>query len=159
MKLGMGLVCFRCGDAHRRADCRWTGQCSRCGKEDHKEVVCKMNPNGKVRWEQVFSSPSQHGSAHMMANTSLAQQFPTPLAQQFLPAPLRNSFYQFPHQLPWLVIHWYLVLVVHTGFLELLHLLLLLHSGHLVSLDLLLRLVFRGLMLCPQVTVVTVGMW
>ncbi|GJN41321.1 hypothetical protein PR202_gn00677 [Eleusine coracana subsp. coracana] len=23
-KPGLGLVCFRCGDAHRRADCRWT---------------------------------------------------------------------------------------------------------------------------------------
>jgi len=89
-------VCFRCGDAHRRVDCRWTGRCSRCGKEDHKEVVCRQNPNSKVRWEQVLSSPSQHSSAHMMANNLLAQQFPTPPAQQFLPAPPAQQFLPAP---------------------------------------------------------------
>ena len=47
---GLGLVCFRCGDAHRCADCRWNGQCSRCGK-DHKEVVCRKNPNSKIIWD------------------------------------------------------------------------------------------------------------
>jgi hypothetical protein len=30
-KPGLGLVCFHCGDAHRRSDCCWSGQCSRCG--------------------------------------------------------------------------------------------------------------------------------
>ena len=62
---GLGLVCFRCGDAHRHADCRRNGQCSRCGK-DHKEVVCRKNPNSKVIWEPVSSSLSgQRGSAHI----------------------------------------------------------------------------------------------
>jgi hypothetical protein len=28
-KPGMGLVCFQCGDAHRRAECQWT-RCSLC---------------------------------------------------------------------------------------------------------------------------------
>jgi len=86
-------VCFRCGDAHRRADCRWTGRCSRCGKEDHKEVVCRQNPNSKVRWEQVSSTFSQRGSAHMMANSSQAQQLPM---QQFLPATPTHQFLPAP---------------------------------------------------------------
>ncbi|KAG2611423.1 hypothetical protein PVAP13_4KG164705 [Panicum virgatum] len=82
---GLGLVCFRCGDAHRRADCRWTGQCSRCSK-DHKVVVCRKNLNSKIIWEPVASSsPGQCGSAHMMAGVSLGQQHSTP-TQQFLPA-------------------------------------------------------------------------
>jgi hypothetical protein len=55
-----------------------------------------MNPNSKVRWEQVFSSPSQHGSAHMMANSLLAHQFLTPPAQQFLPAPPAQQFLPTP---------------------------------------------------------------
>jgi hypothetical protein len=46
-KPGLGLVCFRCGDAHRRSDCHWSGQCSRCGK-DHKDVVSRKNPNSKL---------------------------------------------------------------------------------------------------------------
>ena len=93
VKPGMGLVCFRCGDAHRRVDCRWTGRCSRCGKEDHKEVVCRQNPNSKVRWEQVSSTFSQRGSAHMMANSSQAQQLPM---QQFLPATPAHQFLPAP---------------------------------------------------------------
>jgi hypothetical protein len=43
----LGLVCFRCGDAHHHSDCHWSGQCSRCGK-DHKEVVCRNNPNSNL---------------------------------------------------------------------------------------------------------------
>ena len=82
---GLGLVCFRCGDAHRRVDCRWNGQCSRCGK-DHKEVVCRKNPNSKIIWEPVSSSSSgQCGTAHMMTGVSFGQQHSTP-TQQFLPA-------------------------------------------------------------------------
>jgi hypothetical protein len=46
-KLGLGLVCFHCGDTHRRSYCCWSGQCSRCGK-DHKDVVCRKNPNSKL---------------------------------------------------------------------------------------------------------------
>jgi hypothetical protein len=92
----LGLVCFGCGDAHRHSDCHWSGQCSRCGK-DHKEVVCRKNPNSKLIWEPVVNSSSgQRGNAHMMAgapsgiqySTFLAQQLlPTPLVQQYLPAP------------------------------------------------------------------------
>jgi hypothetical protein len=57
-KPGLGLVCFRCGDAHRRAECQWNGRCSICS-QDHKDVVCRRNPNGKLRWEPVTSSSSQ----------------------------------------------------------------------------------------------------
>jgi hypothetical protein len=45
------LVYFRCSDAHHRANCRWTGRCSRSG-HDHKEDVCRKNPNSKLIWEQ-----------------------------------------------------------------------------------------------------------
>ncbi|KAG2538677.1 hypothetical protein PVAP13_9NG420414 [Panicum virgatum] len=89
---GLGLVCFRCGDAHRRADCRWNGQFSRCGK-DHKELVCRKNPNSKIIWEPLSSSSSgQHGTAHMMTGflpaSFVPQYLPTSSSQQFLPAPL-----------------------------------------------------------------------
>jgi hypothetical protein len=70
-KLGLGLVCFRCGDAHHRAECQWNGRCSICS-QDHKDVVCKRNPNGKLRWEPVTSSSSQ-GTVNMMS--SAEQQF------------------------------------------------------------------------------------
>ena len=46
-KPSMGLVCFRCGDSHRRSECRWTGKCSICGM-DHRDLVCRRNPYGKV---------------------------------------------------------------------------------------------------------------
>jgi hypothetical protein len=52
-----GKVCFRCGDVHRRAECQWSGRCSICS-QDHKDVVCRRNPNGKLRWEPVTSSSS-----------------------------------------------------------------------------------------------------
>ena len=29
-KPGMGMVCFRCGEAHRRAECQWSGKYSIC---------------------------------------------------------------------------------------------------------------------------------
>jgi hypothetical protein len=75
-KPGLGLVCFRCGDAHHR----WSGQCSRCGK-DHKEVVCKKNPNSKLIWEPVVSSSSgQRGNTHMMTGTPSGMQYTTFLA-------------------------------------------------------------------------------
>ena len=86
-KPGLGLVCFRCGDAHRRSDCRWSGQCSRCGK-DHKEVVCRKNPNSKLIWEPVVNSSSgQRGNAHMMTGAPSGIQYNTFPAQQLLPTP------------------------------------------------------------------------
>jgi hypothetical protein len=86
-KLGLGLVCFRCGDAHHRSDCRWSGQCFRCGK-DHKTVVCKKNPNSKLIWEPVVNSSfGQRGNAHMMIGAPSGIQYSTFLAQQLLPTP------------------------------------------------------------------------
>jgi hypothetical protein len=75
--LGLGLVCFCCGDAHHRSDFHWSGQCSRCGK-DHKEVVCKKNPNIKLIWEPVVNSSSgQRGNAHMMTGVPSGIQYNT----------------------------------------------------------------------------------
>ena len=79
-KPGLGLVCFRCGDVHRRAECQWSGRCSICSL-DHKDVVCRRNPNGKLRWEPVTSSSSQ-GTINMMS--SAEQQFSVPLPPQQL---------------------------------------------------------------------------
>jgi hypothetical protein len=77
-KPGLGLVCFCCGDAHRRAECQWSGRCSICS-QDHKDVVCRRNPNGKLIWEPVTSSSSQ-GTVNMMS--SAEQQFSVPLPPQ-----------------------------------------------------------------------------
>ncbi|XP_062231056.1 uncharacterized protein LOC133928650 isoform X2 [Phragmites australis] len=78
-KPGMGMVCFRCGDAHRRSECRWSGKCSICG-QDHKDVVCRRNANGKLRWEPVTSSNSG-GTVQMMAVTPSLVPLPTPTPQ------------------------------------------------------------------------------
>jgi hypothetical protein len=71
-------VCFCCGDVHHRAECQWSGRCAICS-QDHKDVVCRRNPNGKLRWEPVTSSSSQ-GTFNMMS--SVAQQFSIPLPPQ-----------------------------------------------------------------------------
>jgi hypothetical protein len=76
-KPGLGFVCFCCGDAYHRSDCRWSGQCARCGK-DHKEVVCRKNPNSKLIWEPVVSSSSgQRGNPHMMTGAPSGIQYTT----------------------------------------------------------------------------------
>jgi hypothetical protein len=104
-KPGLGLVCFHYGDAHRRSDCYWSGQCSRCGK-DTKKVVCSKNPNSKLIWEPVVNSSSEHrGNAHMMigapsgihyATFPMKQLLPTPLVQQYLPAPPMQQYLPAP---------------------------------------------------------------
>jgi hypothetical protein len=81
---------------HRRSDCRWSGQCSRCGK-DHKEVVCRKNPNSKLIWEPVVNSFSgQCGNAHMMTGAPSGIQYITFLAQQLLPAPPVQQYLPAP---------------------------------------------------------------
>jgi hypothetical protein len=87
-KPGLGLVCFRFGDAHRRAECQWSGRCSICS-QDHKDVVCRRNPNGKLRWEPVTSSSSQ-GTINMMS--SAEQQFSVPLPPQQFFVPRTSQF-------------------------------------------------------------------
>jgi hypothetical protein len=89
-------VCFHCGDAHRHSDCHWSGQCSRCGK-DHKEVVCRKNPNSKLIWEPVVNSSSgRRGNAHMMTGAPSGIQYHTFPAQQLLPAPLVQQYLPAP---------------------------------------------------------------
>jgi hypothetical protein len=87
-KPGLGLVCFRCGDAHHRAECQWSGRCSICS-QDHKDVVCRRNPNGKLRWEPVTSSSSQ-GTVNMIS--SAEQQFAVPLPPQQFYVPGTSQF-------------------------------------------------------------------
>jgi len=91
-KPGMGLVCFSCGDAHRRAECQWNGRCSICG-QDHKDVVCRRNPNAKLRWEPVSSSASS-GTANML--TSTQQHVSVPPSQQYLAAPSYPQYLAAP---------------------------------------------------------------
>jgi hypothetical protein len=81
-------MCFRCGDAHRHAECQWSGRCSICS-QDHKDVVCRRNPNGKLRWEPVTSSSSQ-GTVNMMS--SAEQQFLVPLSPQQFFVPRTPQF-------------------------------------------------------------------
>ena len=80
----MGMVCFRCGDPHRRRDCTWSGDCSLCG-QNHKDVVCRKNPNGKVCWEEISSSASS-GTVQMLA-TPPSTYWSMPPTQQCLMAP------------------------------------------------------------------------
>jgi hypothetical protein len=92
-KPGMGLVCFCCGDAHRRAECQWTGKCSLCS-QNHKDVVCRKNPNSKVRWELV-STPASGCGAHML--TASKQYFLTPSALPYLSAPFHPQYVTAPN--------------------------------------------------------------
>lgn len=75
VKPGLGLMCFKCGDAHMQSECSWKGNCSVCGRPRHKDVVCRKNANGKIKWEKVTSS---RGSVHMLNGT------PTPYCQLLL---------------------------------------------------------------------------
>jgi hypothetical protein len=52
-------------------------------------VVCRRNPNGKLRWEPVTSSSSQ-GTINMMS--SVEQQFSIPLPPQQLYVPGTSQF-------------------------------------------------------------------
>jgi hypothetical protein len=92
-KPGMGLVCFRCGDAHQRAECQWTGRCSLCS-QNHKDVVCRKNPNLKVRWELV-STPASGSTAHML--TASEQHFSTLSTLPYLPAPFHPQYVTAPN--------------------------------------------------------------
>jgi hypothetical protein len=93
---GLGLVCFHCGDAHRRSDCHWSGHYSRCGK-DHKEVVYRKNPNSKLIWEPVVNSSSgQRGNAHMMTGAPFGIQYSTFPVQQLLPVPPVQQYLPTP---------------------------------------------------------------
>jgi hypothetical protein len=85
-KPGLGLVCFRCGDAHRRAECQWSGRCSICN-QDHMDVVCRRNPNGKLRWEPVTSSytPHSQGTVNMMSSAEQQCAVPLPPQQFYVP--------------------------------------------------------------------------
>ncbi|KAG8083715.1 hypothetical protein GUJ93_ZPchr0016g2527 [Zizania palustris] len=53
VKLGYGLVCFKCGDPHMQSECSWKGNCSVCGRSGHKNVVCRKNPNSRIKWEPI----------------------------------------------------------------------------------------------------------
>jgi hypothetical protein len=53
------------------------------------DVVCRRNPNGKLRWEPVTSSSSQ-GTINMMS--SAEQQFSVPLPPQQLYVPGTSQF-------------------------------------------------------------------
>jgi hypothetical protein len=52
-------------------------------------VVCKRNPNGKLRWQPVTSSSSQ-GTINMMS--SVEQQFSVPLPPQQFYVPGTSQF-------------------------------------------------------------------
>ena len=41
--------CSRCGEQHPRKTCKFTGKCSWCQKEGHKEAVCKQRVAGKPK--------------------------------------------------------------------------------------------------------------
>jgi hypothetical protein len=89
----MGLVCFRCDDAHRRAECQWTLRCSLCS-QNHKDVVCRKNPNSKVCWELV-STPASCCAAHMLTTTQ--QHFLTPPALPYLPVLFHPQYITAPN--------------------------------------------------------------
>jgi hypothetical protein len=92
----MGLVCFRCGEAHRCAKCQWSGNFSICN-QDHKDVVCRKNPNRKVKWE-LATPTTCSGTANMM--TSSHQQFSVPPTEQYLPAPFHPQYMMAPNSTP-----------------------------------------------------------
>ena len=47
-------------------------------------MVCRRNPNGKLRWEPVTSSSSQ-GTINMMSSVEQSFSVPLPLQQFYVP--------------------------------------------------------------------------
>jgi hypothetical protein len=104
VKPGFGLVCFKCGDSHMQSECSWKGNCSVCGRPGHKDVVCRRNPNSRIRWEPVSSSSrissSSKGSAHVLAATPTPTVITGPMAppmQYYLPSTVPTGPY-WSHQ-------------------------------------------------------------
>jgi hypothetical protein len=104
-KHGMWLVCFHCGEAYRRAECQWSGKCSICN-QDQKVVVCRKNPNGKVKWELVTPTASS-GIANMMTTSHqqffvppTQQQFSVPPTEKYLPALFHPQYLMTPNSTP-----------------------------------------------------------
>ena len=93
LSLEWGWYCFRCGDPHHRRECTWSGECSFCG-QNHKDVVCRKNPNGKVRWEEISSSASS-GTVQMLAIPP-STYWSVPPTQQCLMAPLTSPIVLTP---------------------------------------------------------------
>ncbi|KAF7014574.1 unnamed protein product [Triticum aestivum] len=52
---GQGLICYKCGDGHRAAECTFSGDCHGCGRQGHKDRVCKANPNSVVKWQPAHA--------------------------------------------------------------------------------------------------------
>ncbi|XP_048555112.1 WW domain-binding protein 11-like isoform X1 [Triticum urartu] len=52
---GQGLICYKCGDGHRAAECTFSGDCHGCGRQGHKDRVCKVNPNSVVKWQPAHA--------------------------------------------------------------------------------------------------------
>ncbi|XP_047070361.1 uncharacterized protein LOC124678533 [Lolium rigidum] len=70
---GQPLICYRCGEGHRAADCTFDGDCCRCGKPGHKDRVCKENPDSIVKWMPAHAqdlATSSPGSVHVMNSAS-----------------------------------------------------------------------------------------
>ncbi|KAE8802555.1 hypothetical protein D1007_21744 [Hordeum vulgare] len=78
---GQGLICYKCGDGHRAAECTFSGDCHGCGRQGHKDQVCKVNPNSIVKWQpahaQGLVTPSQ-GSVSGQVTPHLPSSPPAP---------------------------------------------------------------------------------
>jgi hypothetical protein len=88
---GQGLICYKCGDGHRAADCSFNGDCHGCGKTGHKDRVCKENPNSIVRWMPAHAQDLATSSPGSVNVTSSASQLhptcspPSECSQQVTP--------------------------------------------------------------------------
>lgn len=70
---GQGLICYRCGEGHRAAECTFNGGCHNCGRPGHKDRVCTENPNSIVKWMPAHAqdlATSLPRSVHVTSSTS-----------------------------------------------------------------------------------------
>lgn len=58
---GQGMMCFKCGQNHKAAECDFTGKCHHCNMTGHMSRVCKSNPDYIIKWQ--VTTPSTGSSA------------------------------------------------------------------------------------------------
>lgn len=103
--LGPGLVCYKCGENHRAAECDFSGTCDYCSKTEHRSIVCRRNPNSIINWKKGNSSSRDSLAAKYEANPSRfsnasVQMMSTPPFVQTQYTPLPPGYYWSATPLP-----------------------------------------------------------
>ncbi|KAK1649408.1 hypothetical protein QYE76_067213 [Lolium multiflorum] len=86
---GHGMVCYKCGENHRAAECNFSGNCDHCSKTGHKSIVCRRNPNSIINSKKDNSSSRVPSNPLYEANPGRSSQASVQMmtTPPFVPAP------------------------------------------------------------------------